>query len=117
MPETIALLAFFELGITEAPQTEFRMGVETMKTPSTWTHLGFHTPPYRGADSPTTPPQSVVRQGGKYHADTGEPVADRPSVGPRTYGDSVPGATTMLRGTYHLRGAVRSRASRQDELR
>src|SRR5512132_288505 len=43
----------FELGITEKPQTEFRMGVETMKTPSTWTHLGFHTPPYRGADSPT----------------------------------------------------------------
>ncbi|MGE5178424.1 MAG: M16 family metallopeptidase [Bacteroidota bacterium] len=43
----------FELGITEPPQTEFRMGVETMKTPSTWTHLGFHTPPYRSADSPT----------------------------------------------------------------
>jgi zinc protease len=29
------------------------MGVETMKTPSTWTYLGFHTPPYRDADSPT----------------------------------------------------------------
>jgi zinc protease len=43
----------FELGITEAPQTEFRMGVETMKTPSTWTYLGFHTPSYRDADSPT----------------------------------------------------------------
>jgi zinc protease len=43
----------FELGITEKPQTEFRMGVETMKTPSTWTHLGFHTAPFRGPDSPT----------------------------------------------------------------
>jgi zinc protease len=43
----------FELGITEAPQTEFRMGVETMKTPSTWTYLGFHTAPYRDPDSPT----------------------------------------------------------------
>lgn len=43
----------FEQGIREAPQTEFRMGVETMKTPSTWTYLGFHTPPNRGPDSPT----------------------------------------------------------------
>lgn len=43
----------FELGITEAPQTEFRMGVETMKTPSTWTYLGFRTPPYGGPETPT----------------------------------------------------------------
>ncbi len=43
----------FELGIVEPPQTEFRMGVEKMKTPSTWTHMGFHTPPYQGPDSPT----------------------------------------------------------------
>src|SRR5262249_36304474 len=44
--------ASFEQGITEAPQTEFRMGVETMKTPNTWTYLGFHTPRYNGPDSP-----------------------------------------------------------------
>ena len=43
----------FELGITEGPQTEFRMGVETMKTPSTWTYLGFPTAPNRDPDSPT----------------------------------------------------------------
>ena len=42
----------FELGITEAPQTEFRMGVEKMKTPSAWTHVGFHVPPYGSADAP-----------------------------------------------------------------
>jgi zinc protease len=42
----------FELGITEAPQTEFRMGVETMKTPNTWTYLGFHAPPNAGPDTP-----------------------------------------------------------------
>ena len=29
------------------------MGVETMKTPSTWTYLGFRTPPYGGPETPT----------------------------------------------------------------
>jgi zinc protease len=42
----------FELGIIEAPQAEFRMGVESMKTPSTWPYLGFHTPPNADADTP-----------------------------------------------------------------
>jgi zinc protease len=62
----------FELGITEPRQTEFRMGVETMKTPSTWTHLGFHTPPYAGPDSPTlTVIASLLGKGNSsrlYHA-------------------------------------------------
>jgi zinc protease len=43
----------FELGLTEKPQTQFRMGVERMKTPSTWTYLGFHVPPYNDPDGPT----------------------------------------------------------------
>ncbi len=42
----------FELGLTEGPQNEFRMGVETMKTPNTWTYLGFHVPPYSDPDAP-----------------------------------------------------------------
>jgi zinc protease len=42
----------FEMGLTEAPQTEFRMGVESMKTPNTWVHLGFHVPPYSDPDAP-----------------------------------------------------------------
>jgi zinc protease len=42
----------FELGQVEAPQNEFRMGVESMKTPNTWTHLGFHVPPYSDPDAP-----------------------------------------------------------------
>ena len=42
----------FEQGITEKPQAEFRMGVERMKTPSTWTFLGFHVPPYADSDAP-----------------------------------------------------------------
>lgn len=42
----------FEQGLTEKPQAEFRMGVEAMKTPSTWTYLGFHMPPYSDPDAP-----------------------------------------------------------------
>ncbi|HZI89395.1 MAG TPA: pitrilysin family protein, partial [Candidatus Polarisedimenticolia bacterium] len=42
----------FEQGLTEKPQTEFRMGVESMKTPSTWTYVGFHMPPYSDPDVP-----------------------------------------------------------------
>jgi zinc protease len=42
----------FELGAVEKPQTEFRMGVETVKTPSTWTILGFHVPPHASPDTP-----------------------------------------------------------------
>ncbi|MGE5175563.1 MAG: M16 family metallopeptidase, partial [Hyphomicrobiales bacterium] len=44
--------ASFEQGIVEKPQTAFRMGVESVKTPNTWTILGFHMPPYDGADTP-----------------------------------------------------------------
>ena len=42
----------FELGLTEAPQGEFRMGVETMKTPNAWTYLGFHVPAFSDPDAP-----------------------------------------------------------------
>jgi len=42
----------FELGLAEAPQREFRMGIESMKTPNTWTYLGFHAPAYSDPDAP-----------------------------------------------------------------
>ncbi|HYQ89290.1 MAG TPA: pitrilysin family protein [Candidatus Binatia bacterium] len=42
----------FEQGLTEKPQVEFRMGVESMKTPSTWTYVGFHVPTYSDPDAP-----------------------------------------------------------------
>ena len=42
----------FEQALTERPQAQFRMGVEHMKTPSTWTYLGFHVPPYADSDAP-----------------------------------------------------------------
>ncbi len=50
----------FELGLVEGPQTEFRMGVESMKTPSTWTHVGFHVPPRSDPDAPALAVMAAV---------------------------------------------------------
>jgi len=61
------------------------------------------------ADSASTPAQFVIRQGRKYHVDTGEEAFAPASLGPRTYGDGMPGATTMIRGVYLLRGGVGDR--------
>ncbi|MFF0393949.1 AraC family transcriptional regulator [Kitasatospora sp. NPDC004615] len=58
------------------------------------------TAQYTIADSPETPPQVVVRD------------ADAPArhpLAPRTRGDGLPGATTLLRGAYELRGDVAER--------
>lgn len=60
------------------------------------------------ADSPSTPPQVVIRDGRKHLVGSGAEVA-APSRAPRTYGDGLPGATTMLRGAYYLRGGVGER--------
>ncbi len=63
-------------------------------------------PAYTIADDPATPPQLVIRGTKKY------PVTGAEQVGnpaPRTYGDGTPGATTMLRGAYELRGAAADR--------
>jgi AraC-like DNA-binding protein len=64
---------------------------------------------YTIADSPSTPPQIVIHQGKKYLAGTGEEATVQQSLAPRTYGDGLPGATTMLRGAYRLRGGVGDR--------
>ncbi|MFF0338144.1 AraC family transcriptional regulator [Kribbella sp. NPDC004875] len=60
---------------------------------------------YTIADGPETPAYYVIRDGQKYTVD-GEPVAWREMLAPRTYGDGLPGATTMVRGAYDLRGEV-----------
>ena len=61
------------------------------------------------ADSPDTPSRFVIRHGRKYLAGTGEEVVDQRGLAPRTYGDGLPGATTMLRGACPLRGGVGDR--------
>lgn len=56
------------------------------------------------ADSPATPPQAVIH-GDRKHVVGGEGAAGaQRSLGPRTYGDGLPGATIMLRGACELRG-------------
>ncbi|MER6028800.1 AraC family transcriptional regulator [Streptomyces sp. NPDC001851] len=62
---------------------------------------------YTIADAPDTPPQVVIRGGKKHVIDSG--TAARQNLGPRTYGDGLPGATTLLRGAYELRGDVGER--------
>ncbi|GAA2611829.1 AraC family transcriptional regulator [Actinomadura fulvescens] len=65
---------------------------------------------YTIADSPATPPQVIVQGGRKYRVGGGEEIAGtHRSLAPRTYGDGLPGATTMLRGAYELRGDVGDR--------
>ncbi|MFD8249056.1 AraC family transcriptional regulator [Nocardia sp. NPDC059691] len=64
---------------------------------------------YTVADSPTTPPQILIEEGRKVVLDhSREPGALR-NMGPRTYGDGLPGATTVLRGSFVLHGDVGER--------
>ncbi|WP_214414432.1 AraC family transcriptional regulator [Sphaerisporangium fuscum] len=63
------------------------------------------TGPYTIADDPSTPPQVVIRGGRKHLVGGGEVGAER-ALGPRTYGDGLPGATIMLRAGYELHGDV-----------
>ncbi|MDL4815785.1 AraC family transcriptional regulator [Actinomadura opuntiae] len=65
---------------------------------------------YTIADSPTTRPEVVIREGRKYRLDGGEPVDWTGwNTAPRTYGDGRPGGTTMLRGVCELHGDVGDR--------
>jgi AraC-like DNA-binding protein len=63
---------------------------------------------YAIADDAATPAYYVIRDGQKYTID-GDPVEGREYLAPRTYGDGLPGATTMVRGAYELRGDVGQR--------
>jgi AraC-like DNA-binding protein len=62
---------------------------------------------YTIADDPSTPPQIVI-QGQRKHI-VGKAADDLPNLAPRTYGDGLPGATTMLRGAYEVHGDVGER--------
>src|SRR6266508_3754194 len=54
----------FDQGLVEKPQSEFRMGVESLKTPDTWTYVGFHVPPNSDPDAPAlTVLASLLGQG------------------------------------------------------
>ncbi|GGV09594.1 AraC family transcriptional regulator [Streptomyces filipinensis] len=62
------------------------------------------------ADAPSTPPQVVIRGRSKHFVDgSQEAPGSVRSLGPRTYGDGLPGATIMLRGAYEIRGDLGDR--------
>ncbi|TQS24429.1 AraC family transcriptional regulator [Microbispora hainanensis] len=61
--------------------------------------------PHTIADDPSTRPQAVIHGSRKHVVGDGEAAAGaQRSLGPRTYGDGLPGATIMLRGACELRG-------------
>ncbi|GAA2747185.1 AraC family transcriptional regulator [Kitasatospora cinereorecta] len=62
---------------------------------------------YTIADAPGTPPQVLIRDGRKHVIDSG--TAAWQNLAPRTYGDGLSGATTLLRGAYELCGDVGER--------
>jgi predicted Zn-dependent peptidase len=53
----------FELGQIEQPQAEFRMGVESMKTPSTWTYSASIRPERRRGYARPHGARELARQG------------------------------------------------------
>ncbi|MEV0344830.1 AraC family transcriptional regulator [Nonomuraea sp. NPDC050680] len=62
------------------------------------------------ADDPSTPPQVVLYKGRKHLLDGSEaPPGAQRRLAPRTYGDGLPGATTLIRGGYDLYGDVGDR--------
>ncbi|WP_106247085.1 AraC family transcriptional regulator [Allonocardiopsis opalescens] len=64
--------------------------------------------PYIVADDPATPPQTMVVPGGECATLTGESLCERMGLGVRTWG-TAGGATTVLIGTYQMRGEVSRR--------
>jgi AraC-like DNA-binding protein len=65
--------------------------------------------PYTVADDPATPPQVVIHPGDRCTTVDGEPLAQAMDLGVRTWGNDPDGSTTMLIGTYHMRGEVSQR--------
>jgi AraC-like DNA-binding protein len=65
---------------------------------------------YTIADPPSTPPQVVIRGRKKHVVGGAEQVAAmNRTLAPRTYGDGLPGSTTMIRSAYDLHGDVGDR--------
>ncbi|MGH2394642.1 MAG: cupin domain-containing protein, partial [Candidatus Limnocylindria bacterium] len=65
--------------------------------------------PYTFADDPATPPQAVIHPGQHCTTPDGRDLAQAMDLGVRTWGNDPDGSTTMLIGTYQMRGAVSQR--------
>jgi AraC-like DNA-binding protein len=68
--------------------------------------------PYVVADGPATQPSVVIHPGQRCTTVDGEELAERMSLGVRTWGNSPDGGTVMLTGTYQLDGEVSQRLLR-----
>jgi hypothetical protein len=68
--------------------------------------------PYIVADDPATAPQAIIHPGQRCATVDGEDIAERMSLGVRTWGNSPGGSTVMLTGTYQLDGEVSRRLLR-----
>jgi AraC-like DNA-binding protein len=65
--------------------------------------------PYTVADDPETPPQAVIDREQRCTTLEGEELAERWSLGVRSWGNAPDGATIMLTGTYRLYSEVSRR--------
>jgi AraC-like DNA-binding protein len=65
--------------------------------------------PYTVADDPATPPQVIIHPGQHCTTPQGEDVSQAMDLGMRTWGNSPHGTTTMLIGTYRMRGEISQR--------
>lgn len=65
--------------------------------------------PYTAADTAQTLPRGRIGPGGTCHTLQGEPLAQSMHLGVRTWGNAPDGSTTMLIGTYQMKGEVSGR--------
>ncbi len=65
--------------------------------------------PYTFADDPATEPQVVIHPGQRCTTPHGEALTQPMDLGVRTWGNRRDGSTTLLIGTYQLRGEVTQR--------
>ncbi|WP_370943105.1 AraC family transcriptional regulator [Amycolatopsis sp. cg5] len=64
--------------------------------------------PYTVADDPSTPVQVIIHPGQRCVTPDGQEVEMR-DLGTRTWGNDLDGSTTLLTGTYQMRGEVSAR--------
>ena len=100
-----ALTVFAALGGHAALRLEDVPSVAPVRLAAGDIALVAHSTRHTISDDLATPPQVVIRGGQKrLLADPGQHPELLANLAPRTWGDGLPGATTVLRGIFQLRG-------------
>ncbi|WP_033215462.1 helix-turn-helix transcriptional regulator [Kitasatospora phosalacinea] len=102
-PPALTVVAALD-GPASVRLTERPSDAPVLLAPGDLALIGGSAGPYVLADRPDTAPQVLIRAGTKQVVDAAA-VSDR-VLAPRTYGDGLPGATTLLHGAYGFRGAA-----------